>query len=331
MHGTGAHIFLEELARFAAGTADLRVKAIFERSAAPLQVAVHGRDGVGRATVARALGLVPGIEVSSANPADVVVYVTAEVIKPEDSDALRGCRAPVVVVLNKADLCGFAAAGPIAAAQARCARLSELVAGPVRPMIGSLAVAGLDDATWSALRSLAAHPDGAACLDGGYDGFSAARLPVPAQTRMRLLEALDLFGIALGVAAVRRGGSRAQVRALLRQASGVDAVVAAVRGAGAQARYRRVLRAVAELEALAVSVPGIGAFLSCDDTVVARMADAGDVLESSGRELGPVAPLQRAVRWQQYSRGPVSDLHRACGADIARGSLRLWSAAGEVP
>ncbi|MCV7195647.1 hypothetical protein [Mycobacterium angelicum] len=326
----GQHIFVEELARFAAATDDLRVKAISERAAAPLRVSVQGRDGVGRATVARAVDAAPDIEVRSANRAEVVLYVTAEVVKPEDRDALRDIGAPVVVVLNKADLCGFAAGGPIAAAGARCARLSDLVARPVLPMIGLLAVAVLDEAAWAVLAGLAVHPAGAACLDGGYDSFLMARLPVPAQARLRLLETLDLFGIALGVAAVRRGVSRAQVAALLWRASGVDAVVAAVLAAGAEARYRRVLRAVAELEALAVSLPGIDAFSSCDNTVVARMADAADVLASSGLELGPAAPLQRAVRWQRYARGPVSDLHRACGTDIARGSLRLWPAAGET-
>jgi hypothetical protein len=35
------------------------------------------------------------------------------------------------------------------------------------------------------------------------------------------------------------------------------------------------------------------------------------------------AHLRRAVHWRRYSRGPVDALHRSCGADIARGSLRL--------
>jgi hypothetical protein len=90
------------------------------------------------------------------------------------------------------------------------------------------------------------------------------------------------------------------------------------------------------LEALAVSHNEIGerisGFLHRDDTVIARMAAAVDLAEAAGLQVGPVsantdpaAHLPRAARWQRYSRGPVSDLHRACGADIARGSLRLWS------
>ena len=62
------------------------------------------------------------------------------------------------------------------------------------------------------------------------------------------------------------------------------------------------------------------------------MAAAVDLAEAAGLEVGraddPAGHLPRAVRWQRYSRGPASDLHRACGADIARGSLRLWSQAG---
>ncbi|MBZ4622186.1 hypothetical protein GBO18_19895, partial [Mycobacterium avium subsp. hominissuis] len=103
---------------------------------------------------------------------------------------------------------------------------------------------------------------------------------------------------------------------------------------GAEARYRRVLGAVAELEALAVGGGGLGerisGFLSRDDTVVARMAAALDMAGDMAGEAAPGDPsghLARAVRWQRYSRASGSDLHRACGADIARGSLRLWSQA----
>ena len=55
MTGRGHRIFVDELARFAAGRADPRVAAIVERAAAPLRVVVQGRRGVGCRTVARAL------------------------------------------------------------------------------------------------------------------------------------------------------------------------------------------------------------------------------------------------------------------------------------
>jgi hypothetical protein len=168
---------------------------------------------------------------------------------------------------------------------------------------------------------------------------------VPTDVRLRLLDTLDLFGTALGIAAVRQGRTPAQVRALLRRISGVDAVLKRISIMGAEVRYQRVLRAVAELEALAVChdeiADTISGFLSRDDTVVARMAAAVDLAEAAGLDPvscdrdDPAAHLPRAVRWKQYSlgkMGPVSDLHRACGADIARGSLRLWSqACGSLP
>jgi hypothetical protein len=340
MRGQGHKIFVDELARFAAGGADPRVTAIAERAGAPLRVAVRGRPGVGRRTVARALDLAGagrGIAATAgpAADADAVVYVTAEVIKPEDADAIASAGGPLVVVLNKAELSRLAG-------RADDARFAALVGAPIAPMSGLLAVAaldGLDDELWAALRVLAAAPAG--CLDGSFAGFLAADLPVPTDVRLRLLETVDLFGTAVGIAAARRGGTRPQARALLRRLSGVDAVLDEISAIGAEARYRRVLRAVAELEALAVGDDDIHAFLSRDDTVVARMAAAVDLAEAAGLDPGgddrdhePAAHLPRAVRWRHYSLGrlgPVSDLQRACGADIARGSLRLWSQACGSP
>jgi hypothetical protein len=354
MTGQGHQTFVDVLARFAAGRADARVTAIAERAAKPLRVVVRGRPGVGCDTVARALdraGIASGISAatgptSPACAADIVVYVTAEVIKPEDSDAVAAAGRPLLAVLNKADLAGSlsgrAGDGPIAAARTRCAEFSALLGVPVEPMIGLLGVAaldGLDGALWSALRALAADPGGSSCLDGSFAGFLAANNPVPTDVRLRLLDTLDLFGTALGVAAVRRGGTPAQVRALLRRISGVDAVLDQIAVVGAEVRYRRMLRAVAELEAVAVShdeIAGqIGEFLSRDDTVLARMAAAVDLAEAAGLQVDPAdtdgddpaAHLPRAARWQRYARGPVGPLQRACGADIARGSLRLWSQA----
>jgi hypothetical protein len=319
------------------------VTAIAERACAPLRVAVRGRRGVGCSTVADALahaladaldkaGTSSAITVTSSSAAELDVYVLAEVVKPEDRQAIQTiatARRPVLAVLNKADLGGLlSAGGPIAAAHARCARFSALVGVPVEPMIGLLAVAGLDEDLWAALRTLAAQPGGSAALDASYDGFLAADLPVPTAVRRRLLKTLDLFGTALGIAAVQQCKTPAQVRALWRKVSRVDAVVDKVNAVGAEVRYRRVLDAVAELEALAVSAgegsARIAEFLSSDDAVIGRMAAATDMARALGLE-DPAGHLPRAVRWQRYSRGPVSDVHRACGADIARGSLRLWS------
>ena len=365
MNGQGHRTFVEALARFAAGAADGHVTAIAERAAAPLRVVVRGRRGVGRRTVAGALGragIASGLLVTTqplgtepGQDEDVAVHVVAEVLKPEDIEAIAAARGPVLAVLNKADLAGSLSGrggdGPIAAAHLRCAQLSALAGVRMEPMIGLLAGAGLDAFdrdVWAAVRLLAASNSGSAhfhaLFECSCDGFLAPDNPagpVPIGLRQGLLDSLDLFGTALAVAAVRRGATAPQVRALLRRVSRVDAVVDKVGAVGAEARYRRVLDAVAELEALtiteavtdAVTEEGIGeqirGFLSGDDALVARMAAAVDLAEASGLDVGdyddPAGHLPRARRWQRYSRGPVSDLQRACGADIARGSLRLWS------
>lgn len=293
-----------------------------ERAAAPLRVAVRGRRGVGRSTVARALGRWFTVVESAA---DLDVCVIAEVVKPEDPSG------SVLTVLNKADLTGFGGAGPVAAAGARCPELAGLIGAPVLPMSGLLAAAAFEDldaTCWAALRTLAAEP--VDWLDGSFDAFLGAPLAVPQAIRRQLLATVDLFGIALAVAALRQGGGPAQVRALWRRVSGVDDVVDRLVAAGAPARYRRVLDAVTELEALAVADPTIGAFLASDDAVVARMAVALDAAQACGLEPGPAAPLRRAVDWQRYSRSAPDGLHRACGVDIARGALRLWSAGQEL-
>jgi hypothetical protein len=311
--------FCDELIGFAAELTEERVTAIAERIAEPLRVAVCGRHGVGRRTVAQALTCT-GAAVTCQQGADVVVYVVAETVKPEDSATVTALRQPVLVVLNKADLPGCA----------DVASVSARIGAPAEPMAALLAVAALenrlDDALWAGLQLLAAEPADLSCADR----FVTGPHRVPRQVRLRLCDTLDLPGIRYVVEAVRQGRSLGQVRALLRRLSGVDAVAGRVNTVGVAVHYRRLLDAVAELEALAVTDGRIGDFLSRDDTVVARMVAAVDVVQAAGLTVDPAddpaAQLRRAARWQRYSRGPVAAPHRACGTDIARGSLRLWSA-----
>ena len=310
----GRQIFVDELKQFATEAANSRCTAIADRLAAPLRVAVSGRRGVGRSTVAHALARAAdlrGTFTVTSGEADVDVYVIAEVVKPEDCDAIAAAARPVVAVLNKADLIA-------SAARTRCAELSPCIGLPIEPVVGLLAVAVLDDALddtlWTALQVLATRPAGR---------------PVAPE----LLDALDVFGVEQAVAAIRRGATRDQTRATLRRLSCIDDVVHAIDSAGAQVHYRRVLDAVAELETLAVNDQRIAEFLSCDATVVARMAAAVDVVEAAGLNVdrcdSAAAYLRRALGWQRYHHGPVAGLHRACGADIVRGSLRLWSKIGD--
>jgi hypothetical protein len=288
-----------------------------------LRVAVSGRRGVGRSTVAHALAQAGNLRgtftLTTSSAADVDLYVLADAVKPEDRVAIGAATRPLLAVLNKADLIATTESGrhphgPTTAARARCAQLSAAAGAPVEPVVGILAVDGLDDALWSALRELA----------GGH--------PIDVELRRRLLDALDEFGVAQATAAIRRGATRAGVVAVLRSLSCIDEVVDKIEALGAPVRYQRVLDAVAELETLAVTHRRIREFLSRDDTVVARMMAAVDVVEAVGMDVErgdtAAAHLRRAVHWQRYRRGPVAATHRACGADIVRGSLRLWAKVG---
>ncbi len=287
------------------------------------RVAVFGRPGCGRRTVSRVL-VAAGLEVVSTDQVpDVEVYVVAETLKPEDRTFLAARRRPCVAVLNKADLTGFGGDGPVAAAARHCAQLQS-VGVPLLPLAGLGALAGLDDAVLdaralAALQVLTTEPANL----GSTDGFVAGVHRVSADDRARLLAALDLFGIAHAVRALRDGADAAGIRAVLRQASAVEDVVTTVTRLAAAGRYRRLL-------------DGIPADRCGDDAVVAaRMAAAITVVEADGLRVDEAATapalLRRAVSWQRYGCGPVSQLHRSCSADIVRGSLRLWERAGGIP
>ena len=318
----GHQIFTDELTRFAERTGDSRISALIPHLDGPLRVAVRGRDGVGRSTVAAALAGAGLRVVDCGEPADVDVVVVTEALKPEDRAMLT--TGPVVVVLNKADLSGFGAGGPLAVADQRAADYQALTGVPTVPMVALLAIATLDDELIGALRLLTAEPADLSSTDG----FVSGEHRLPSAVRARLLDAVDLFGIAHGVLALRQGADAAALPAVLRRLSRLDAVVAAVTATGAEVRYRRVCTALAELRTLAArGRPTLAEFLAGDDAVIAAMAAAADVVRAAGLAVEwddePAAHLRRALHWHRYSRGPVNPLHRRCGADICRGSLRL--------
>lgn len=297
---------------------------IIRRVAAPLRVAVQGRDGVGRGTVVSALALA-GVAVTPDDAAaDVHVVVIAETLKPEDHAMLRSDR-PALVVLNKADLTGFGADGPLTLAHRRAAGYRALTGVPTVPMVALLAVADLDGELISALHTLVSQPAELTSTDA----FVQSPHVLPRNVRLRLLDALDRFGIAHAVVAIGEGTATAALPDLLRRLSQIDRVVAHIEAAAAPVRYRRVLAAMAELRSLAMRSGDseLADFLSSDETILTVMAAAVEVVEAAGVrvETGDDAAshLRRAVRWRRYSRGPVDTLHRSCGADISRGSLRL--------
>jgi hypothetical protein len=291
---------------------------------APLRVAVHGLPGVGTSAVAAALAALGRFEIVAHRP-DVAVRVIAEVVKPEDRQVIAEAAGPVLVVLTKADLGGFGPGGPVETARRRCAHLAGLTATPTEPLLALAALDPdiLDESLVAALQMLVDTPADLRTAEM----FVAGPHPVPAAHRQRLVDALDLFGIAHAVVALRDGHSIPQV---LRRVSGVDEIAARIEALGAEVRYRRLQALVADWDLRASADPDTAEMLAGDDVVLARMAAAVDVLSAAGLILEvpdtPAAHLQRALRWRTYGAGPVSALHRACAADVTRGSLRLWGA-----
>jgi hypothetical protein len=326
----GHQIFADALLRFAELNHNPRFAPIIDRIRAPLRVTVLGRDGVGRATVAAALTAAGVAMVPDPATADVHVVVIAEVLKPEDRARLAAAERPMVAVLNKADLTGLGHGGPLARAYRRAADCRALTGVPTLPMVALLANASLDDELMSALRVLVTEP---AHLTS-TDAFACTGHSLRPALRRRLLATLDRFGIACAVLALADGADDATVSTALRWASQVDRVIAQIEAAGAAMRYRRLQSAITELRALAVQSDDerLAQFLSTDQTVLAVMAAAVDVVEAAGvgvdRGDDAAAHVRRAVQWRRYSRGPVNALHRSCGADIARGSLRLLGRVG---
>ncbi|HNM84333.1 MAG TPA: FAD-dependent oxidoreductase, partial [Mycobacterium sp.] len=171
--------FAGALAGLPCAGATFRLAAHARRLTAGVTLSVSGRPGVGVSTVVRALTLagfvVPG---DDGDPGDVRLRVIAEVAKPEDHAALRAAEGPALVVFAKADLCGFDGDGPLANARLRCAELGARTGVSTRPLIGPLAVAGLDpavldDAMLAGLRTLVSVPADLSSVDAFVSGIYA--------------------------------------------------------------------------------------------------------------------------------------------------------------
>lgn len=258
-----------------------------------------GRPGAGRRTVARALRGAGIAVVGSAlhgdvgEVGDVDLYVFVETLNADDRAALATSERPTVAVLNKADLAGFTAGGPMAAVADRCRELCRETRVPVLPFSALLAVAATDprvlDGGLDALRTLA---------DGDDLGDVA---------RHRLATTLDVVGTALAVGALREGSGPAAIATLLGAVSGIGALVAQIDRAGALVRYRS-----------AVGPARITAAHAALDAVGLSALPAGD-------------HLVQARHWHRYARGPLSAQHQRCAMDAARAALRLWAQGGGRP
>lgn len=267
---------------------------------APVRVRVQGPHKTVRALELAGVTLCPPDE-----EPDILVDTVSDTAGPSKPD---------LAVLTEAELIGFTGAGPMTGAVARCAELSRSTGVPVVPLSATAALAALDpgvldDDLFAVLQALAVGPT----------------RPIPA-LRARLTAELGLFGIANAVTALRAGADRTAVRRTLRRVSGVDVVRAEIERVAAPARYRRIEAALTELSGLAAG-PGGARFarlLAGDEMVLARMAAAAEVVRAAGMTAGPGGDLLSvAVWWRRYADGPVSELHRACGADLSRAALRL--------
>ena len=302
-----------------------QLSPIIARLRRPIGVAVAGRAGVGRGTVAAALREHGVAVAADSAAADVQVVVIAEALKPEER-AMAATDRPTLIVLNKADLTGSRSGGALPNAHRTAADVQRRTGTPTVAMVGLLAATtAVDDDLVDALRTLV---NTAADLRS-VDAFTSGDHPVGREVRTRLLERLDRFGIAHAVLALARGADPATLPTLLQRVSNVDAVLARLDAAAAPVRYRRLRAALGEMHSLAVQLDDgdLLGLLNSDAAVLATMTAAVDVVEADGIRVDPGddpdAHRRRATRWRRYSRGPVDALHRRCGADITRGSLRL--------
>ncbi|BBY27412.1 hypothetical protein [Mycolicibacterium sediminis] len=316
------HAFAVHLADFASTGSCPHAWLLADRLRRPDRVAVLGRAGVGRRTVEAALRRA-GVAVSGGD-AEVAVVVIAEDAKAEDLALVRSADRPALFALTKADLAGSGAGGPLAVARRRAAAIQSRSAVPTVPVVGLLGALGpdsLDDDLVAALRAFAVHPPDMT----GVDSFVDDPHRVGRDVRTRLLAVLDRFGIAHAILALDRGVDPSGLSDHLRRLGNVDEVSSALDAASARVGYGRVLDAVAELRSLTDT--SVDAWLASDDTVLAVMAAAVDVVEADGLRVdrGDTAAdhLERARLWRRYGRGPVSTLHHRCSVDIVRGSLRL--------
>ncbi len=166
------------------------------------------------------------------------------------------------------------------------------------------------------------------------DAFVGGPHRLPRAARQRLAERLDLFGIAHAVLALRAAPDTDadELRRLLRRVSCADEVCARIDGLAAEVRYRRMLAAITDTggdgkpRRRGRRVPELRSDRRSPNAAAAEVMSGAGIAVDTGA--GAEAHLRRAVRWQRYSAGPVTALHRACGADIARGSLRLLAGGG---
>ena len=320
----GHQIFTDELTRFAERTGDPRITPLIDRRiAGPLRVAVRGRDGVGRGTVATALAEQRCRVVQPTHGRRCARRGRRRGAQARGPWRCSGGDRPI------AGACSTRRTWPVSeqaarsrGADRRAADYRALTGVPTVPMVGLLAAATLDDELVAALRMLsrrARRPDvhrrvrGRAAQPAPRCPATAAGHPRPVRHRPR------------------RSGAATKVRTPMRclrccvGSARSTACVAQLDAAAPRSATGGCARRWSNCDSLAVQSGDERWPSSCgDDAVIGVMAAAVDVVRggrADGRPRRRRRPhiCDRAMHWHRYSRGPVNALHRSCGADIAAG------------
>jgi hypothetical protein len=215
----------------------------------PLRVAVTGRFGTGRDTLARALRqrfdvspIGPG---DDADDADAWLYVLAGWPRPDDVaaiDQLDPRRS--LVVLGKSD-----SLGSWPAARDRAADCATSLGRPVVAVMPLLAVPDLRQDDIDFLTALAAAGEQVPPMQAEFLDAGGAHEHLP---RLALLRRLDAYGVACALALVsQRSVTADELTAQLQQRSGFDGLAGPLTDFSALAEERRIVRVVDELEIIA--------------------------------------------------------------------------------
>ena len=208
--------------------------AAARRYVQPLSVAVVGRRGVGRDTMARALSERFGVAAFVAERAsgvlagaDLRVHVLAGAPRRADHEMLAASpRERTVVVLGKADTLPSDAVSGASDSVARLVRAaSESLGRPVVAISQLSACATVSDDEFAFLRRLVADGEVMPSMSGH---FLAPARPAQLQMRADLLRRLDAAGVARALSLVAvadpAAGSASTLTGYLRATSGFDAL-----------------------------------------------------------------------------------------------------------
>lgn len=215
----------------------------------PLRVAVTGRFGTGRDTLARALrrcfDVTPIGPGDDAADADAWLHVVAGWPRPDDRAAIERLDPQrSLVILGKAD-----SLGSWPAARERATQCAELIGRPVVALMPLLAVADLHEDDLAFLSVLAGAGESVPPMQAG---FIDAGGPHQRLSRLSLLRSLDAYGIACALALFAQDpiGSE-DLAAQLDARSGLGALTGFLDDFAAAAGHLRLGRVADELELIA--------------------------------------------------------------------------------